>query len=133
MNLIKSTIIKLVLVLGCCFSLTAFTTLTAANEPIVLGKTYPILEDDLLEFIKMKAEAFTDDKYEKFKNKSIKNIKKKIIRPTALKHITSATTEKTWNYDPSIIVPFDLSDERGIIFAHAGDKVNRKRIAIYIV
>jgi conjugal transfer pilus assembly protein TraW len=42
----------------------------------------------------------------------------------AVSNIRKTITAKSWKYDPSISVPYDLKDSEGNVFATAGTRVN---------
>jgi conjugal transfer pilus assembly protein TraW len=96
-----------------------------AKDLGVIGKVYPIEETDLLEFIKIKIELMQKNgNWEKIQNEWKQRVADHIDRPVSVDSITKTTTAKTWSYDPSIIVPYDLKDADGNIFAKAGTSIN---------
>lgn len=100
-------------------------SLIAKNEVMVLGKTYLILEEDLLDVIKTRVvEMQKNGMWQQIQKKTLQIVKKKILRPERVLGITRSTVDRTWHYNPSLRVPYDLSDIEGHIFAKAGESVN---------
>lgn len=102
-----------------------FTGINYAEGTIKIGKTYPIIEDDLLAFIQGEVKKMNDSgEWQKIQAKAINYVKKKIIRPAPVKSISKADHDREWNYDPSIQLSFALFDHEGRTFAKKGDVVN---------
>jgi conjugal transfer pilus assembly protein TraW len=91
----------------------------------VVGQIYPIQEEDLFNFILHRIQAMqqTGD-WQKLENQFRTNVANHADRPSPLTFLSKAVEAKSWNYDPSILVPYDLKDMKGRIFAKAGTTVN---------
>jgi conjugal transfer pilus assembly protein TraW len=90
-----------------------------------LGHTFEIVEDDLFEVIQGKLKALEDNgsllaHQEDMQQKAIEKIK----RPEAVLGLAKTTKHRIFDWDPSIGVPYDLSDHRRQIFAKAGTRIN---------
>ena len=69
----------------------------------VVGKTYPISEPDMIEWIKAKAAALMKSgEWQKIQNKAIDNAKQQINYPKAIAGISDATVTKTWYFTPIV-------------------------------
>lgn len=102
-----------------------FSNLSMAREWGVVGQTYPILEDDLLQFIQQRIYTMQQNgEWSKIQNDFRARVEKKIDRPTPVKSVMKPIEARSWMFDPSITVPYDLKDHNGIVFAKAGTKVN---------
>ena len=96
----------------------------------VEGKTFSIQEEDAVVMFERKARDFVQtSKWELFKQKFIKRVKKRINRPVSVAGITKAAQTRIFYYDPSITVPYDLKDQLGNVFQRAGTTVNPLQIS----
>lgn len=87
----------------------------------VVGKTYPISEPDMIEWIKAKAAALMKSgEWQKIQNKAIDNAKQQINYPKAIAGISDATVTKTWYFTPIVTLNENLTDGRGHVIAKAG-------------
>lgn len=107
-------------------SIMLFIPLVAvASDLGAIGQTYPILETDFLDFIQTRLNTMqANGEMEKIQNKFKENVSNHADRPREVSGITKATSSKNWVIDPSIIVPYDLKDHNGRIFAKKGKSVN---------
>lgn len=91
----------------------------------VVGTTFEILEEDLLEVIESKLKRIEEEGgLQKHQQKIAKQAQEKIKRPKSVKGIQHTTKARSFTYDPSITVPYDLKDHKGKIFYAKGTKVN---------
>lgn len=91
----------------------------------VVGQFYPIQEEDFLQFILCRLQNMQQNgEWKKLQNQFSDNVKKHADRPLPIVHISKTLSPKTWNYNPSITVPYDLQDKEGRIFARAGTTIN---------
>jgi conjugal transfer pilus assembly protein TraW len=84
------------------------------------GNTYNIQEQDVLEYIQVKLQEMDMEKWQKdFEH----NVKKSVNRPrpTILPY---AQENKVYYYDPSITLQRDYANEKGVVFARKGTKIN---------
>lgn len=101
------------------------SSLSFAKDLGVVGRVYPIKETDLLEFIQNKVLIMQQNgEWKKLQNQSKERIAKHIDRPTPFSNVHKTILAKSWRYDPSIAVPYDLKDTEGNIFAKAGTRIN---------
>ena len=89
------------------------------------GETYPILEEDFLQFIQKRIQTMQENgEWKKIQNQMQERVKSHADRPEVLKDITKATVKKEWSFDPSITLSHDLKDHEGRIFAKSGTTFN---------
>lgn len=90
----------------------------------VVGQTYLIQETNFLEFIQARLEEMKKSgQLNTLENKLAKRAEAKADRPSS-QHLLRASTNKNWNYDPSITLSHDLSDGVGRVFAKANTSFN---------
>jgi conjugal transfer pilus assembly protein TraW len=91
----------------------------------VYGETFPIKEKSLLEVIKAKLQALsTSGKLQEHQQIILKKAKEQLNRPSSVKNIHKTTVPRSFDWDPSITVPYDLKDHKGNVFQRKGTKVN---------
>lgn len=96
-----------------------------ASDLGAIGQTYPILETDFLDFIQTRLNTMqANGEMAKIQNKFKENVSNHADRPHVVSGITKVPNSKSWLIDPSIIVPYDLKDHNGRIFAKKGTTVN---------
>lgn len=89
------------------------------------GDLWPVDEPDMLNLIESRLKTLQqsgemDQKMAEFKDRVVRNSQ----RPSAVEGIKRAVRyERRW-FDPSIRVDKDLTDEKGTVFAHAGQVFN---------
>lgn len=89
------------------------------------GQVYGIAEEDFLNFIQSKLlKMQANGEWRKIEDQFKENVKRHADRPTPVSYVTTASEYKTWDYDPSITVPYDLHDAEGHIIAKAGTTIN---------
>ncbi len=115
-----------------CWVLVAFLladhcllTTAKAVELGTFGHTFEIQEPDLLKEIHSKLHHLRESgELEKHKEILLKKAEKTIHTPPPVEGITKATRPRTFAYDPSITVPYDLKDHQGRVFHKKGTKIN---------
>jgi len=91
----------------------------------VVGTTFEILEEDLLEVIERKLKIFeAEGSLHEHQQKFAKQSQERIKRPKPVEGIKHTKEPRSFIYDPSIIVPYDLKDHQGKVFYAKGTKVN---------
>lgn len=115
----RVTMISMFLVLN------VMTSIVYATNLGVVGQVYPIQEEDFLSFIERKmATMQKNGDWQRMQKNIQQQVSKHIDRPAPITTITKTSERRTWDYDPSVIVPYDLHDTQGNIFAKAGTTVN---------
>lgn len=89
------------------------------------GETFPIQEKNLLEVIKNKLQKlFESGQLETHQKAIAEKAKDQLNRPIPVKGLDKTTNPRSFTYDPSITVPYDLKDHEGRVFHTKGTKVN---------
>jgi len=91
----------------------------------VVGATFEIIEEDLLEVIGQNLRKLNEDgSLQKHQQKIALEAQEKIKRPKPVEGIQHTTKPRSFIYDPSISVPYDLKGHQGKVFHAKGTKVN---------
>jgi conjugal transfer pilus assembly protein TraW len=110
---------------GLVIIILGFSLDTHAKDLGVHGHIFEIQEPDLLKQISQKLKVLEENgTLAEHKDKLIKKAKKSVSRPQPLSGIIKATEDRTFTYDPSLTVPYDLKDHKGRVFHKAGTRVN---------
>lgn len=89
------------------------------------GEVFSIQEKSLLEVIQTKLQALKESRaLENHQKVIVEKTKKKVIHPDPVVGVHKTTKPRSFGYDPSITVPYDLKDHQGEIFHQKGTKVN---------
>ncbi len=102
-----------------------FASPAGAKDFATRGHSFEILEPDLLKQIEHKLKALNEDgTLAEHKMRLMEKAKKSVLRPQGVKGMTKAVEDRTFTYDPSLLVPYDLKDHQGRVFHKAGTRVN---------
>jgi len=106
----------------------AGTTLThpaQAQHLGVIGPVYPIAEPSLLALIQSRLrELAGSGELERLQRESQARIRKQIEEPAPVAGLTRTATARTFHFDPSIEVPYPISDADGRLIVAPGTRVN---------
>jgi conjugal transfer pilus assembly protein TraW len=103
----------------------AVLSLCEAKDYGVQGHTFEIIEPDLLKQITGRLVSLDESGQLDQHNQVIqKRVEKSVRNPKAVEGLTRALETKSFAYDPSITVPYDLKDHKGVVFHKAGTVVN---------
>jgi len=92
-----------------------------AEDLGVVGKTYLIVEPDMIEWIKSRADTMMKNgQWEQIQKQAIDKTQNYINHPPAIANISDATETKTWYYTPLVNLKEDLTDGQGHTIAKAG-------------
>ncbi len=107
------------------FFILTLTVSLFAEDVGVYGETYPILEEDFLQFIQKRIQIMQENgNWKKIQNQVQQKVKDHADRPILLSNITKATKKREWLFDPSITLSHDLKDHEGRVFAKQGTTFN---------
>lgn len=96
-----------------------------AQDLGVIGPVYPIAEPSLLEVILAKLrEADANGVMARLQRDTQVNVKRSIEQPVPVTGITRTTKARSFYYDPSIVVPYAITDAEGKIIVAPGTRVN---------
>ena len=91
----------------------------------VIGPIYPIAEPSLLALIQSKLRELTaNGGLERLQRESQARIRRQIEDPAPVAGITRTATARTFHFDPSIEVPYPISDADGRLIVAPGTRVN---------
>jgi conjugal transfer pilus assembly protein TraW len=122
---------KIILILAVCITAVSLTVCNTAycKDLGVYGQTYLVQEDDLLDFILKRVKNMqANGEWSRLQKQFSDNVANHADRPQPVKFMERASKDSSWNYDPTITVPYDLTNENGRVFAKAGQKVNPLKI-----
>lgn len=89
------------------------------------GTVFPIAEPDFLEEILSRLRAMEDSGEMAGMKQSMQDTTRSYIeRPHASASLPPAEAYRAFQFDPSIVVERDIADHNGVVFAHAGTRVN---------
>lgn len=91
----------------------------------VIGPVYPIAEPSLLEVILAKLqEADANGGMARLQRDTQASVKLGIEQPAPVTGITKTTKARSFYYDPSIVVPYAITDADGKVIVAPGTRVN---------
>ena len=102
-----------------------FAATAAAQDLGVIGPVYPIAEPSLLEAILAKLrEAEASGALAKLQREARSNAKREVEHPAAVATVTKTTRPRSFYYDPTIVVPYPITDAEGRVIVSPGTQVN---------
>lgn len=111
---------KILLLMVCL----AYFPAISAKDFGVFGKTFVIAEMDLLEFIQQKIkDSQANGQWQDMQTDFKKRVKAHLQRPTPL-HLSRAVENRSWLFNPSVTVPYDIRDTKGQIIVNQGTVIN---------
>ena len=106
-------------------SLLGLPLMLMARNLGVQGQTYPILEQDFLQWIQTRLVTLQQQgQLHVLKQQWVKEAAKQADRPIPVAGITTTLVARTWRWDPSIQVSTTIRDTRGAVLVPAGTLVN---------
>ena len=105
---------------------TILLSLSARAQDLgVIGPVYPIAEPSLLEVILSKLrKAESSGVLARLQQDTQAKVKRGIQQPAPVARITKTTRARSFYYDPSIVVPYAITDAEGKVIVAPGTKVN---------
>ena len=98
---------------------------SSAKNIGVIGPTYPIGEEDFLQAIQNEMQQKVQSgEWAKWQQQQTTNLQNYADRPTPVDGLTPALETRTWLYDPTLVVPYDIRDGQNHIIAAAGSRFN---------
>ena len=105
--------------------ITALQSNAIAKDFGVHGHAFEIQEPDLLKQMESKLKRLKQEgKLAELNEKMVERTKAILFHPRPVAGVTKAIQARTFTYDPSIIVPYDLKDHKGRTFHRAGTRIN---------
>lgn len=89
------------------------------------GTLFPVIEPDVLTMIERKLRAAEASGKIAAMNKDLaRRTTAQVRRPPPVKGIVTATTARTWSYDPTITIGDDIRDQKGNLIIPRGRRIN---------
>ena len=96
-----------------------------AQDLGVIGPVYAIAEPNLREVILAKLrEAEASGALSKLQRKAQARVKRSLEEPAALTTVAKTTRPRSFYYDPTMVVPYPISDADGNVIVAPGTRVN---------
>lgn len=118
-------------ILATGFTLLSLTTVAPlvstvfARDHGVMGQTWPIAEPDLLTTIDLKLKTLEGNgSIERMQRELVANTEHRVRNPLPVAGISAAQKDRSWMFDPSIVVENDVRDQKGNVIAARGARVN---------
>lgn len=114
-------------VVSMAFTAMALLTTTAAHASDlgVIGPIYPIAEPSLIEVIQNKLRDMqTNGGLERLQRDSQARMRREVEQPTPVAGISKATRARSFHVDPSIEVPYPITDADGRVIVAPGTRIN---------
>ena len=91
----------------------------------VQGATFTILEESMLEVIQNRLQAWGDSgKLEAHQKEIQQRVRHSLEHPLPVAGIQTAQSNRSWFYDPSMVMEGDIKDHQGAVIAAKGTRVN---------
>ncbi len=95
-----------------------------AKDYSVFGKTFEIAEMDFLEYIQQKMKGMqANGEWKNIQFEFKKRVKEHLARPTPSR-LPRAEDNRTWFFNPSLTVPYDVKDSHGQVIVKQGTVIN---------
>lgn len=104
--------------------LTSLTIPIGAQDFGVHGATYPIEEEDLIEYIQNKIHSLDDQAISAIQTKVCGLYKDRFQRPKPIEWLARAAKHESHYFDPTIITKEDIKDEKGKVIILKGTCYN---------
>jgi len=107
-------------------SVTALVPVSAAAQDLgVIGPVYAIAEQNLMDVILARLrEADTSGALTKLQQDARSGAKREVEHPAAVTRVTKTTQPRSFYYDPTIVVPYAITDAEGRVIVSPGTQVN---------
>jgi conjugal transfer pilus assembly protein TraW len=91
----------------------------------IIGETYPIMEIDFLDYLYSRIELMQKNgEWKSIQNHAKQSAINYRDRPTKVEGMTRTAINKSWKYDPSIVLDHDVKTPDGKLIAKQGAVVN---------
>ena len=111
---------------ACALAVSAVATAPSAAKDLgVQGALFPISETDIMAFLAARLQAAkASGKAEQLNRAFAARARQSLMRPPPVEGLVTTREPRTWLFDPTYVVPEDIADQNGRVFAHAGQVVN---------
>ena len=101
------------------------TASTQARDYGTQAQAFPIIEPDLLATIEARlARLQSSGQIDALNQQFARRVEQSVRRPKPVAGITPAIRERSWQFDPAMVVERDIRDQKGNLIAAAGQRVN---------
>lgn len=101
-----------------------YLPIVSAKNYGVMGNTFVIAEMDFLEYIHQKMMGMqANGEWKIVQTEFKKRVKEHVLRPSPT-ILPKAEVNKTWFFNPSLTVPYDVKDHKGQILVKQGTVIN---------
>lgn len=98
---------------------------TQARDYGTQAQAFPIIEPDLLATIEARlARLQSSGQIDTLNQQFARRVEQSVRRPKPVAGITPAIRERSWQFDPAMVVERDIRDQKGNLIAAAGQRVN---------
>jgi conjugal transfer pilus assembly protein TraW len=119
LHFLKSIFTLFIMVIFC------ISSFSYAKNVGTIGQIYTIKEVDFLDFIQSRALSMQQSGLvNKLQSDMQRHAESYRDRPTPVTGVTHAIKNKTWNFDPSIVLDHDVTSADGKLIAAQGSRVN---------
>jgi len=114
-----------ILLIGITVIISIFAAPSFCENLGSFGQVYPIMEENLLDFIQQRIkEMEKNGEWQKIENQFRERVERHVDRPVPIDSVVTAGQNRTFEYDPSITVPYDVRDATGRVVIQQGTTVN---------
>jgi conjugal transfer pilus assembly protein TraW len=90
-----------------------------------VGEAWPVVEPDFLDVIRAKLEgAKASGKLDELNARFAARVKARVMRPVPVAGISAAIEDRSWEFDPTVVIESDIRDHKGNLIAAAGQRIN---------
>jgi conjugal transfer pilus assembly protein TraW len=90
-----------------------------------VGEAWPVVEADLLDVVRAKLEsAKASGKLDELNARFAQKVKARVMRPAPVGGISAAIEDRSWEFDPTVVIEHDIRDHKGNLIAAAGQRIN---------
>ena len=97
----------------------------SAKDLGVQGALFPVNETDIMAFLAARLQAAkASGRADQLNRAFATRARQGLMRPPAVEGLVTTREPRSWLFDPTYVVPQDIVDQNGRVFAHAGQVVN---------
>ncbi len=99
--------------------------IVSAKNLGTVGATYPIAEQDFLQAIQAEVQQkIQSGEWAKWQEQQVATLRTYADRPTPVSGLTPAQETRSWLYDPTMILPYDIHDNHNHLIKANGSRFN---------
>lgn len=107
-------------------ALAVLTVMSATADDLgAIGPIYPVAEPSLLAVIRTRLQALeTNGELARLESESTTQIRREVELPAPVSGVSKTTRTRTFHFDPSIEVPYPITDADGRVIVAPGTRIN---------